>query len=129
MEIRISKAGRKVMSLNLTRSATIPSDVGEGWYPIVEQLDRDLAAIDEGYVLCQCKEKFSTLRYYVDSTFDFDSPEFEAMDALIRKAEEKSAITCEFCGKPGTMDNTHYWLKTVCPECLTTRFPNSKTSV
>ncbi|MGV7636565.1 hypothetical protein PJI23_29570, partial [Mycobacterium kansasii] len=33
-------------------------DVGPGWYRLIVDLDRELAAIDPGYQLIQIKEKF-----------------------------------------------------------------------
>ena len=38
--------------------------VGKGWMPIIEQLDKDISAIDPDYSITQVKEKFGTLRYY-----------------------------------------------------------------
>lgn len=41
--------------------------------------------------------------------------------ALIRKAEDESAETCEWCGKPGDLDNSNYWLLTLCDGCKAKR--------
>lgn len=37
---------------------------GPGWYPLIVELDRELAALDPAYRVHQVKEKFGTLRYY-----------------------------------------------------------------
>lgn len=42
----------------------------------------------------QVKEKFGSLRFYMTSSTD-------EMEAAIEEAVEKSAVTCEECGKPG----------------------------
>jgi len=38
---------------------------GEGWWPIIAKLDRDIAALAPDYEIHQVKEKFGGLRYYV----------------------------------------------------------------
>jgi hypothetical protein len=57
----------------------------------------------------QVKEKFGTLRFYMIS-------ETDEMSKLISEAEAKSAITCEFCGEPGELRNTG-WYITLCDKC------------
>lgn len=64
----------------------------------------------------QVKEKFGTLRFYM--TF-----ETEVISKLIRKAEKKSAITCEKCGKKGKLRDNG-WLITLCNSCNTKRNKN-----
>lgn len=41
--------------------------------------------------------------------------------ALIRKAEGESAKTCEWCGEPGELDQSQYWLLTLCHGCKNKR--------
>lgn len=43
------------------------------------------------------------------------------IEALIRKAEEESAVTCEWCGEPGTIDTSGGWLLTLCDGCKADR--------
>lgn len=54
----------------------------------------------------QVKEKFGTLRFYVD----YGDAEVHAM---IHVAESMSARTCEVCGSPGTQ-NYGGWITTLC---------------
>jgi hypothetical protein len=86
-----------------------------GWYPIIVELDRQLAAIDPNYELRQVKEKFGGLRYY----FRASDPKFgKAMRALVDEAETHCETTCETCGKPGALHTgRHSWLKTLCAAC------------
>ncbi len=95
---------------------------GSGWNDLLLRLDADLAKIDPEYVVFQFKEKFGTLRYYADLSGDGDHGRPEEMqDAFserIDKAEEESAKTCEYCGKPGELDTRTHWVKTRCPECM-----------
>jgi hypothetical protein len=84
------------------------NDVGVGWRPIVS------AAVEaigkrQGFIT-QIKEKFGGLRIYVHGG------DYDAIDDIIRTAERECAITCEICGKPGTLRNLKGWLKTACEE-------------
>ena len=72
-----------------------------------QESDRELA----GFRVKQIKEKFGTLRFYCVGGDDFTN-------AIIDRAEEASAHTCEITGLPGslhTMKNS-MWLKTINPE-------------
>lgn len=86
-------------------------DIRPGWYPIVIDLDRDLAAIDPDYQLVQVKEKFGGLRYYTEFEPDRPRPGF---DALIRAAERRSERTCEECGADGAPSHRGSWARTLC---------------
>jgi hypothetical protein len=91
-------------------------NVGDGWQTIIEKLHADLLAIDPNYSVDQIKEKFGALRYYV--TYDTDNDELRAkMDALIVEAENQSAVTCEWCGKPGKNSASNGWWITLCDPC------------
>ena len=57
----------------------------------------------------QVKEKFGTLRFYMTG-------ETEEMSRLIHRAEERSAVTCEKCGKPGEYRDLG-WAFTLCDSC------------
>jgi hypothetical protein len=60
-------------------------------------------------VAVQVKEKFGTLRFYVDHFMPTQA-------ALIGMAERLSAVTCEECGAPGTPGGSG-WIRTLCPAC------------
>ncbi len=86
-----------------------------GWYPVIIELDRDLAALDPDYELHQVKEKFGGLRFYANSRND--NPEHrEAFNARIRQAEQVCASTCETCGAPGKLHDEFAWLRTLCDQ-------------
>jgi len=57
-------------------------------------------------VAVQVKEKFGTLRFYVDGGDD-------TTDGMIRMAEAMSAVTCEVCGSPGECRGGG-WIRTLC---------------
>jgi hypothetical protein len=92
--------------------------VDAGWYPLVIATDQRLAHLDPDYVVQQIKEKFGTLRYYcAPSSGDPSLELLDALDAITDDAERASAITCERCGKPGVLQRTRYWAKTLCHPC------------
>lgn len=89
-----------------------------GWYPIVIQLDQDLAAIDPAYELHQCKEKFAGLRYYFHASEGVSEADQQRMDTLVDEAEELCEHTCEICGAAGQRySSRHGWLRTLCASC------------
>ena len=96
---------------------------GDGWFLLIwnlsEKLEKMILALPEraedSYGNCrtdccasQVKEKFGTLRFYMDASN-------QEMEDLIDKAEELSRITCEECGAPGRLRGKH-WLYTACDE-------------
>ncbi len=84
---------------------------GEGWWPIIAELDKDLREIEPDYKVMQVKEKFGTLRFYTSgSSYYPDSPFYQR----IADAEKQSAETCEVCGAPGVTHSDRFWLKTLC---------------
>jgi hypothetical protein len=64
--------------------------------------------------VAQIKEKFGTLRFYVDINGATKEVR-EQIDAIISDAEGKSCVTCEVCGKPGSRRSTG-WIQTLCDE-------------
>lgn len=88
------------------------NQVGEGWHPLVRELEAKLLDIDQDYRLQQVKEKFGGLRYYATSAAD---PEPDGLfHTTISEYEGRSLSICEVCGQPGTLDESGHWLKTLC---------------
>jgi hypothetical protein len=79
---------------------------GEGWYNILDKAFSKLMLLENKPTIVQVKEKFGTLRIYMDNSSD------EAYK-IVSEAEKESEVTCEICGKPGTT-NDHGWLSTLC---------------
>lgn len=86
-------------------------ECGDGWFDIIDKLCFALMADTEGQppVASQVKEKFGTLRFYVNDATDY---QYE----LIDRAGKLSAHTCEVCGAPGTADYKRSWIKVLCEE-------------
>lgn len=82
---------------------------GPGWYPLIQDLIKDLIELGWDKKITQVKEKFGGLRFYINSGSD------EIHDR-ITKAEKESYQICEACGKEGELRNDIGWLRTLCEE-------------
>lgn len=80
-----------------------------GWVGIIERLYERFMMLPEERrpVIVQIKEKFGTLRVYVQ-TVDPD------VDAPIKIAEAESARACQVCGCRGRMRKIGRWYATLC---------------
>ena len=91
-------------------------ECGDGWADLLIELCTNIQSyfntlpkhISEDIVALQVKEKYGTLRFYISS-------HDETISKLIKDAERKSAVTCEVCGKPGSVRGKS-WLYTACDE-------------
>jgi hypothetical protein len=70
--------------------------VDKGWWPLLSDLDAELALIDEGYQLAQVKQKWGRLTVYWDGERDRFAP-------AVQRAADRASITCENCGAPGEL--------------------------
>jgi hypothetical protein len=84
-------------------------ECGDGWFDLIYRLSEKLAEIGDVQA-CQVKEKYGTLRFYVDAV---NREQGNQIDELIDQAEEESANTCDICGLPGEL-NGGGWLTTRC---------------
>jgi hypothetical protein len=81
--------------------------VGLGWYPIIKDLIEDLIKLGWDKQLCQAKEKFGGLRFYINSGSD-------EIHKRIQLAENQSYETCEICGEEGELRTNIGWYTTLC---------------
>jgi len=81
----------------------------EGWYQLIKDLIVDLIELGWDKQICQVKEKFGGLRFYINEGSD-------EMHARISKAEYLSYQTCEVTGKPGQLRTDLGWIETLCDE-------------
>lgn len=96
----------------------IYSGVGEGWWPLIQNLHDNIVEIDPDYKLDQVKEKFGGLRYYITTSSDVEDYKIRLIDQLISVAEHQSYKTCETCGQLGKLRKDNYWVYTSCNECM-----------
>ena len=99
---------------------------GDGWFNIIDCLSATIADLMKRHPgkkhltreefeetvqvrVAQVKEKFGTLRFYVDNSN-------KEVSAAIQLAESMSSRTCESCGSPGR-PRRGGWVKTRCDSC------------
>jgi len=83
--------------------------VGPGWYLLIKELIEDLVELGWDREVCQVKEKFGGLRFYINAASD------EVYDR-ISQAETESYETCEETGQPGKLRTDLGWWSTLCDE-------------
>jgi len=84
-------------------------DCGDGWFQLIKDLISDLIDLGWDKQICQVKEKFGGLRFYINTG---SNEVFER----IHKAEEDSYTICEETGKPGKLRNDIGWVRTLCDD-------------
>lgn len=89
--------------------------IGEGWIPLVDKLDQDIAAIFPTYELHQVKEKFGGLRFYIGGV---PADVYDEIRSLVTHAESKSYGICEDCGAGAEKVSTRGWIRTLCEQHL-----------
>lgn len=87
-------------------------EVGDGWWPIVEELGLAMFRLDPDLEIHQIKEKFGGLRFYYSSSEEHGCSEEQKI--LVHFAERLCARTCETCGLPGSLRNDLGWVLTLC---------------
>lgn len=83
--------------------------VDQGWYPLIKELIDDLIKLGWNKQVCQVKEKFGGLRFYINEGS-------EEIYKRITQAENDSYKICEVTGKPGELRNDMSWYTTLCDE-------------
>ena len=81
--------------------------VDNGWFQLIKELIEDLIALGWDKQICQVKEKFGGLRFYINAGSD-------AVFDRISKAERDSYDICEVCGEKGEMRRDLGWYLTLC---------------
>ncbi|AYO78215.1 hypothetical protein [Sphingobium yanoikuyae] len=79
-----------------------------GWAQLYRDLLSDLAANGIAACVDEAKEKFGSLRIYLE-------PRVPAALPYIAAAEERSKVTCQKCGEPGELLMRNRIAATLCP--------------
>lgn len=93
-------------------------ECGDGWYELLSNLSQQLtdycqqSGIDVPEAK-QVKEKFGTLRFYVDYPAGCSDEQYNIINEFIDHAEDASGQICEVCGEPGTTGGKR-WISTRC---------------
>ena len=91
-------------------------ECGNGWYPLIKDLITDLIELGWDKQVCQVKEKFGALRFYINAGSD-------EIFKKIHSYENQSYETCETCGEKGELRLVG-WYKTLCNKHHEERKPN-----
>lgn len=91
-------------------------DVGDGWLPLIDKLCSELISLKLDIKVAQVKEKYGTLRFYVDYGKEVGETEWKLVETVIDKYEHLSETTCEACGNLGKLRGGG-WIKTRCDQC------------
>lgn len=83
-------------------------ECGDGWFELLYNLSGQIVMSDPSVVASQVKEKFGTLRFYINEGSE------EVFD-IISCAEEHSGLTCDTCGGAGELGGSG-WMSTKCEE-------------
>jgi len=87
-------------------------ECGNGWYLILDELFEKLSKFPD-IVLAQVKEKFGTLRVYLEGVTSENHTE---VYGYVDSATNKSSRTCELCGEIGRL-RTDGWFRVTCYNC------------
>ena len=90
---------------------------GAGWYKLERDLIEDLIKLGWNKEICQIKEKFGGLRFYINEGSD-------EIFKRIQEAEAESYETCEVCGSKEHIGRTSGWITTMCEPCAINEFKN-----
>lgn len=101
---------------------------GDGWYDIILQLLIDIEEVchdtNTSIRVMQVKEKYGTLRFYVQVTAGHQPDEsirkhaYDTIHALIANAEAQTEYVCEQCGAKAVQPNpSQGWIMTMCKNC------------
>lgn len=94
-------------------------ECSDGWYDLLDDLCYKLQSYVDDFdnveqiVAAQVKEKFGSLRFYIEAGGGDDY-----IYSLINDAEKKSSLICEDCGEPGKVQSLGRWLMCRCPICF-----------
>jgi hypothetical protein len=84
-------------------------DTSIGWNQLIKDLIEDIIELGWNKEVCQVKEKFGGLRFYINESSD-------QVFKRIGVAEEKSYTVCEVTGEPGKLRRDIGWIRTLSDE-------------
>lgn len=123
-------------------------ECGDGWHDLIETLCEQIDASVEwanrlfpdlkfGVVAAQVKEKYGSLRFYVDFIYDINLEPHQMekigrftqeINGMIRMVEALSAKTCETCGGSCSRNTQRLFPHAQCVTCAEVQEANSQNS-
>ena len=74
------------------------------------------------FYFTQIKEKFGSIRFYIEDSYSSDSPYTNPyINGFLHAMEDISHYICESCGSPGSIQQFNNTLKCQCPPCAHNR--------
>lgn len=92
-------------------------ETSEGWFPILEEFFQKAIIFEGWFKVVQIKEKFGSLRIYIDTEDDMNKDDYELLQGLISEAEFKASRTCFDCGARNPPDAGKRSFYPVCGAC------------
>ncbi len=100
-------------------------DTDIGWLPLIEELSKNLEAINNKYediedkiYAIQVKQKFGGLRFYVYHSENISEEDKDISEKLIEQAQKASYTICESCSNPASSNKSvGGWIVTMCDKC------------
>jgi hypothetical protein len=83
--------------------------VSNGWLGLIKEMMEDIISMGWNKEVCQVKEKFGGLRFYINNASN------EVHDR-ITQTENLSYQICEICGESGKLRTDIGWYLTLCDE-------------
>lgn len=83
-------------------------EIGAGWKALIEEVLHELGQQVPDVQVTQVKEKFGCLRVYTEDKTN------DQIQAILRRAEARSAVICEVCGEAGNLLRDDGWVRVRC---------------
>jgi len=96
-------------------------ECGDGWIDLFSEIARFISNKTSECYASQVKEKFGTLRFYIDCKNGIREEDYVEIASFISAIERQSAHICERCGIKLDDSNRNkiksYWIQNICVQC------------
>lgn len=96
-------------------------ECGPGWANLISEIARFISSRTNKCKASQVKEKFGTLRFYIDCGDGIDEEKYNEIAQFISAIERRSARICEECGveldENNRVKGRKYWIRSMCEDC------------
>lgn len=93
----------------------------DGWLHLIQEIAKFISDRTDKCQAAQVKEKFGTLRFYIDCQEGLSEETYKEIAEYINAVERLSYYVCEYCGskldETNRSKNTSYWIKNICITC------------
>lgn len=93
----------------------------DGWLHLIQEIAKFISDRTDKCQAAQVKEKFGTLRFYIDCGEGTTEELYKEIAEYISAVERLSYYVCEDCGTKvddtNRAKNTSYWIRNICVTC------------